>query len=87
MPLKRETPGVNHGGDPQDPRGMVKATLLEVQSRSDNPQSRRYIDSTRRHPVLDPLGKGRTPSRIGNQQARRMRYQEIQPGRRDEQTT
>jgi hypothetical protein len=51
MPRKRGPPGVSQDGVPRDPRGRVKAGLLEVQSRSEYAQSRCDTDSARRHQV------------------------------------
>src|SRR6516165_2610314 len=44
-----EAGDVSKPNAPPDPRGMVKATLLQVQSRSGHVQPRRYADLTRRH--------------------------------------
>ena len=46
MPEKRRQARVSEPNAPQDPRGMVKARLLEVQSRSGHSQPRRYGDGT-----------------------------------------
>src|SRR5262245_21558283 len=60
MSGKRGRKHVSCNRVPQDPRGMVKARLLEVQSRSGQSQPRCYADSTQRHHVPPParLGDG-----------------------------
>src|SRR4051794_35014759 len=47
MSEKRRTPEVNQGGAPQDPPGMAKAKLLEVQSRLAHSLAHRDVDSKR----------------------------------------
>jgi len=51
MSEKRGMEEVSESKASQDPRDTVKARLLEVQSRSEHYQARRYTDSQRRHPV------------------------------------
>jgi len=51
MPVKRESAGVNTAAVPPGPRDMVKARLPEVQFRSAHSPARRYVGSTRRHPL------------------------------------
>jgi hypothetical protein len=51
MPEKREATAVSQVAAPQGPHGMAKATLPEVQSRSDIWWSRRHAGFRRRHPM------------------------------------
>ena len=70
---------VSEPNAPQDPRGMVKAALLQVQSRSGHGRPRRYADSTRRHrvPRIRLLSSTNPYGEIPGDD----------PGRRDEWTT
>ena len=51
MPVKREIGGAVHPVVSPGPKGMVKATLLEVQFREGRMQPRRYNRYERRHPA------------------------------------
>jgi hypothetical protein len=78
MSVKRGTSRVSYGVAPQDPRGMAKAILLEVQPRSVNA---RPVATLAQRGVARAL-----PEELGEEQDPRARYREIRPGRRGEWT-